>query len=133
MCSLFRHPVGAYYSRRRFLQFLGVSGLHQLVDLVIRGHHGHRIVWRPLRYTRRVNHLTLLVVLAVFGGFHVLEKPQYLRILRRRFPQLIQLPANNTCRVLDRVFSSTSYLYGNIYDGFRPRDRTILMKTRRGV
>lgn len=118
MCGLFRHPVGTYYGRRRFLHYLGVSRLHQLVDLVIRGHHGHRIVRRPLRYTRRVNHLTLLVVLAVFGGFHVLEKPQYFRILRRRFPQLVQLPTNNTCRVLDRVFSSTFHLYGNIYNNF---------------
>lgn len=107
----------------RFIsQSLRVSRLYQFVDLVVSGHHGHRIVRRPLRHARRKDHLAILVVLAVFGGFHVFEKSQYLRVLGRRFAQFVQLSGTQQLR-LKLLFFFTGYLHYLQYYYNTRRDR----------
>lgn len=67
-------------------------GVDQLVDVVVGGQHGRpgRRVQRDR--TPRVGAVAPHAVLAVLSRFHVPEEPQDLRIVRRRLPQLVQLP-----------------------------------------
>lgn len=76
---------------------LELSGLNQFVDIVERGEHG-RLLGVGQARTFLEDIITILSVLAVSGGSHVLEKSQNFHIIRRRLSQLVQLSANQNPR-----------------------------------
>lgn len=75
--------------------FLDLSGLNELVDVLIRRQHRLILLRSLILATMRTTGIDLFAldaILAVLGGLHVPEEAQNVGIVAAGFPQLVQLP-----------------------------------------
>jgi len=68
-----------------------LAGLDQFVDVVVGGQHG-RVLEVLQLFALCKGLVTVDPILAVLCCPHVLEEPQDVRVVGRRFPQLVEFP-----------------------------------------